>query len=1212
LLISIPNDKYKIVFFSDPPTFLKHGGRIQGYKTVLPSVAADQVHSCILISEFIDFLTIPSFDGRITGLSCHTAVGALALFSVYIQPVTGAGLDYLKQQIQEYKVTHHHHIIFIGGDFNARHPLWGDIENRLGSEVANWIEYQDLTILNKFPCPPTYMNSKGHCSWIDLSITSDNGLALRPEWRVFSTTDGFSDHRTVKTTLHIGEKPRLIEKARNWRKADWSNIQKAVKVLLRNTYWKPIVWEETSIEDLDYLVCRFSSELLEITNEWVPTSRRGTLRKPWWSDEIASQHRKTKRMFRKAERSQNEIRKTMLTVEAKRERRTLKRMIRQAKRTSWIEFVTNSPRDDLWKTFKRVTRPKTSCTISYIKTSNGTILSDPEKIMDELAGKFFPSNADCSSQRNSPATRQLAAAPPASEEEVKKAVFKGKPFGAPGLDGIPNVLLRRLYPILKDSIAGIFNAVLRLQHFPRIWRTAKVVTVPKTSGGYRPISLLNTLGKAFEALISARFAFKIEKMLHDNQHGFRKQRSTQTALLSLLKKLEENKAKRRVTYGATLDISAAFDSVSPGKLVQSAADLNLPSYMVNLIDSFTTERQAALTIGGIHKTYRVQSGTPQGSPWSPSLFTMYLNPALQLELDRASSAQAFADDLFVTATGRSDSEAQTLLQTAINKIITWTDKANLRLNPMKCSTIRFTPKKWQGETLPISIEKVNLESKNSIKYLGVILDSKLSFKPHLEAMARKCMSRLTEFKKLAKLYWGTDPRFLATLVKKAIEPAIYYGSSCLMKSVRLRSNLKLLHKAVRLCGIFVSGCLKTTPYNSVHLLSGLRDPASEVESRALSQSRLLKVYGFDDLMHADIGKSHYIPPENDSFTVQIHVETRRLKRIAQKEEVLQATRLVPWGIPPENSDLLISPAPKETQLPTTRYQTHASAIADRSNGKLTAGWAVLQAGHYISDSITLDQDRCRGSAELHGILQALYVSKSLGYKDKRAEREIILHITSRAAKHLTKTSNINIIAFNAQQLIADIKRSGTRIYWNTVKSTYPAKALRETILKASNQTRRPQSIPSDIGWDIEAFNRWRKGLADNKVQSYCEGYDAGRSLSTTGMTFSSKNFPAAECERRDGSRISQFLSNHFPSKEYLRRFQLIPAESTSSCACDEATESRDHLLFSCPLLTNVRDDLSLKLGEDMTWENILNNPPRLLPIVNAIAKLWTDQGRRWG
>lgn len=100
--------------------------------------------------------------------------------------------------------------------------------------------------------------------------------------------------------------------------------------------------------------------------------------------------------------------------------------------------------------------------------------------------------------------------------------------------------------------------VLHCQHL----RSSKIVGLPKGEnphhgiGKYRPISLLPSLGKVMEALITACLTFFLESkgQLHPTQYGFRAQRNTETALNAVTKKIEESLDSGMVAYGCSVDI----------------------------------------------------------------------------------------------------------------------------------------------------------------------------------------------------------------------------------------------------------------------------------------------------------------------------------------------------------------------------------------------------------------------------------------------------------------------------------------------------------------------------------------------------------------------------------------------------------------------------------------------------------------------------------
>jgi hypothetical protein len=105
---------------------------------------------------------------------------------------------------------------------------------------------------------------------------------------------------------------------------------------------------------------------------------------------------------------------------------------------------------------------------------------------------------------------------PASEptfttpSEVIKAI-KGLKFGkAPGPNSVPNRVLRYLPKRAINFLTKVFNAVLRRQYFPPVWKHAPVLHIlkpgedPRNPSSYRPIRLLETVGKLFEKILLTR------------------------------------------------------------------------------------------------------------------------------------------------------------------------------------------------------------------------------------------------------------------------------------------------------------------------------------------------------------------------------------------------------------------------------------------------------------------------------------------------------------------------------------------------------------------------------------------------------------------------------------------------------------------------------------------------------------------------------------
>ncbi|GFW29297.1 reverse transcriptase domain-containing protein [Trichonephila clavipes] len=120
---------------------------------------------------------------------------------------------------------------------------------------------------------------------------------------------------------------------------------------------------------------------------------------------------------------------------------------------------------------------------------------------------------------------------------VNKLKLKKKKAPAP--DSIPNEVVKKLHGMYPDLFLTVFNSCLRLKAFPRCWKKARIILIPKVNDvrvpkldNLRCISLLSTLGKCFDRLIINRLAWRLYKDHYFNKtrFGFMPQICTEDAL----------------------------------------------------------------------------------------------------------------------------------------------------------------------------------------------------------------------------------------------------------------------------------------------------------------------------------------------------------------------------------------------------------------------------------------------------------------------------------------------------------------------------------------------------------------------------------------------------------------------------------------------------------------------------------------------------------
>jgi hypothetical protein len=175
-----------------------------------------------------------------------------------------------------------------------------------------------------------------------------------------------------------------------------------------------------------------------------------------------------------------------------------------------------------------------------------------------------------------------------SPSEVQQAIRGLKVGKAPGPNGIRNMVLRHLPKRAITFLMKVFNAVLRMQYFPSAWKQARVVSIlkpgkdPTLPPSYRPISLLDTVGKLFEKILLARVLREVSEcgLVRDELFGFRPRQSTTLQLARLVERVNRNFDERRLTGARFLDMAKAFDTVCVKGLLYKLTVLNFPSYLL--------------------------------------------------------------------------------------------------------------------------------------------------------------------------------------------------------------------------------------------------------------------------------------------------------------------------------------------------------------------------------------------------------------------------------------------------------------------------------------------------------------------------------------------------------------------------------------------------------------------------------------------------------
>lgn len=674
-------------------------------------------------------------------------------------------------------VTKADHLVIIG-DFNIH---FNDPSNALNKAFTSLIETLDFT---QSITLPTHRNG----NTIDLVLA--RGISIH-DVLVLPSAKLVSDH------CFITFKALIPLPSTNQRPSKTRCINNSAKLSLESALPTAISHLNNCTGSLESFTSEFNEVLLGVIDSIAPlkTRKRNSNHiTPWFNDNT----RALKQTSRNLEQRWRNTKLEVFRLAWDESLLKYKSALKQAKNTYYSTLIANNKNNPkfLFDTIANLTKtslpapPPSIIPLDFVHFFNNKVESIREQVIN-TATATGSSHASLSTATPSTSTSStthtsytLSQFNKISWETLTKLVSTSKSTTCQ-LDPIPTNLFKDMLTVLGPPLLHIINKSLHSGIVPSIFKTAIIKPIlkktnldPHILANYRPISNLPFMSKLLERAVSSQLtAYLTNNNLIDSfQSGFRSHHSTETALVRVTNDLLMAMDIDQTSLLLLLDLSAAFDTVNHSILIHRLEHLvGIKGSALDWFRSYLSNRSQRVFFNNSLSDYStVKYGVPQGSVLGPLLFCLYMSPLGDIFRKFAINFHCYADDtqIYIPITAN-DSSSLHNLETCLNEVKSWMQHSFLLLNSDKSEMLLVGSVKnihlYNNTTL--NLDGCPITHKPTIRNLGVVFDSSLSFIPHIKSITKSAFFHLRNLSRIRPILSLPDAE---TLVHAFITSRIDY------------------------------------------------------------------------------------------------------------------------------------------------------------------------------------------------------------------------------------------------------------------------------------------------------------------------------------------------------------------------------------------------------------------------------------------------------
>lgn len=663
-------------------------------------------------------------------------------------------------------------LCYILGDFNIN-LLNESSHSQTHEFLDNMLSHSFLPVINR----PTRV-TEFSASLIDNIFTNnyDHNYECKQGVLLIDVTDHYPIFH-INNKITATNEDKFIFK-RIW---DSKSYDKFINEI-NNTDWDPIY----NCNDTQIAYTLFHNILYQIFDKHFPMKRIKLgykTRKPWLTPAIKASIKHKNKLSYVAKLHPTAFNKTQYHHY----KSLLNKIMRISERNHY-QLALESNRTNLkksWQILKEVIGRNSKKIINTKFTFGETETADSE-IISEKFNQFFldighslasaipAENLHFNSFLHNDVTSSIYLSP-VDNREIER-IIKTLKKSSPGWDEITSDILGACSSIISHPLVHIINLSLMDGIFPTELKIAKVLPLfkngdPSQLKNYRPVSILSTISKIFEKIMYTRLLdfFNKHNVLYKYQFGFRKGHSTDMALVTLIEKVSNALEKGEYVLGLFLDFSKAFDTVDHAILIDKLQHYGIRGIALKWIKSYINNRTQFVSYNGHYSSHgNITCGVPQGSILGPLLFLLYINDLAHVS--KKLFILLFADDTNAFLSDTDISSLESTINIELHKLSIWLNCNKLSLNIDKTHFMLFCTRKPTRE-IHISLNNHCIAEARTTKFLGVIIDNKLSWKDHIAYIHTKISKNIGIIIKAGR-YFNKDT--VLNLYYTFIFPYLYY------------------------------------------------------------------------------------------------------------------------------------------------------------------------------------------------------------------------------------------------------------------------------------------------------------------------------------------------------------------------------------------------------------------------------------------------------